>query len=1498
MASSSSNDTSDKSMTFGQTGIKIDSIQKLVGASNYQTWRDTAEYLLTNIVLEEVSMWDIVSGVKTEPSGKATEKETQVYKRLERQCSLFFLQAVESQWHPILAATKKPHLIWKALENKFGIENPRTFFFQYKSLMHLKLEDRNKISDHLTHFETEWLRFQHRCAQGKETDKLQLPRQLHEFAQSEQAKATVLLTSLPDDMDNIVDNLVSKDLTYEEVFARLMDLGNKDGGKEDKAYKAKQQRKDKQKSQVLTKGTNSEKNEGCSYCRKYFPKTKFTTHTWQECRKLQADKEKGEVKKGGPQTSDQKESARRADESDSERVSRTSTSSSYSPWILDTGASSHMTSKLDLLMNIKSHSSVIRIADDSGIHCDGVGEVRLDCKAPDDTSSEVTMEKVMYVPELGHYSLMSWQAVDRKKYRLIGEDDWLYIQDRKSNKVIVWANIVNKQFIVQESEEMAKIVYEEWHQAICHASPTTINKDLYEDGDDIPPIPKDFHCNTCALSKSTKKIPSLLETHAKAPMEKCHTDLSGKFTVPSLGGANYYVTLIDEYTRFAWIRFLKNKSQAGAAVKSMIRQAERSTGRKLKNLRSDNGGEYIAMDPFFEDEGINHEYSPAYSHESNGMAERFNRTLITMARSMLNSSGFDLKLWAEAISTALHTKNRLPHQGFENKKTPYEALNAEKPSISHLQPFGRKCYVHISEEERVGKSKLLPRAEEGHVVGYNKATNKIYRIYFPSKRRVTEERQVTFAPLSDSRTNGDQDKQVQKASIPTMQIEIPAISYLQRQQYTSHPMETEEAADNDQETPYHSPQPEVQETSTQEEHQDESNDKSSEDTDSSDSSSSDSESDNEDKTRQSAGQEQIRPRIPSPPPQKQHAEEGTPRYLGRGYLRSSVRRQQDAERLERQRSQASSTISSVGSGSDKTHRRSPSPRPEASSSKPKHQEEQRERQRSKRTKSPPKKDRRWFKAAKRALAQDCPGTEHAMAAAHAYAALIEEEPLNYQDAVKSDQASSWEIAMKEELKALKKANTWTIVDKPAKRSVVSCKWVYKIKQNPDGSIARYKARLVARGFTQRPGFDYDETFSPVVRYESLRLLLAISAHHGWKPQQCDVKSAFLHGDLQEEIYMELPPGHGQPGKVAKLNKCLYGLKQSSREWYAKLSKSLEQKGFVPAHFDPCVFIHKKDRLYISVYVDDLAFYGPDQSKIAKIIKQLESEFEVTNLGDATWLLGIHIEYSEQGITLSQCTYIDKVLKRFGMEKSRPVSTPLQENIRLQIGTKENIIEDISHYQSIIGSLMYAVIGSRPDLAHTITLLSQFNSCPTEEHVRAVKHTLRYLSGTRDWKLHYPTRTLLALEGFSDSSYASCPDTRRSFSGNVFRLGRSTITWESQKQKSVATSTTEAEYMALSLASRQIIWLKRALRELGIEVRCALRCDNTGAIDITENPKINKRTKHIDIAYHYTREKLLDEEFLLMYVDTGNNLADLLTKPLGRKLHNKFAKLLTCDSEEE
>ena len=380
--------------------------------------------------------------------------------------------------------------------------------------------------------------------------------------------------------------------------------------------------------------------------------------------------------------------------------------------------------------------------------------------------------------------------------------------------------------------------------------------------------------------------------------------------------------------------------------------------------------------------------------------------------------------------------------------------------------------------------------------------------------------------------------------------------------------------------------------------------------------------------------------------------------------------------------------------------------------------------------------------------------------------------------------------------------------------------------------------------------------------------------------------------------MELPPGQGQVGKVARLKKCLYGLKQSSREWYGKLSKSLELKGFVSAHFDPCVFIHKEECLFISIYVDDIALYGPDKSRIAEIISQLKGEFEVTDLGDATWLLGIHIEYNQKGITLSQHNYIDKVLHRFNMENSRSVSTPLQENIKLHAGMGDDCIENITHYQSMIGSLMYAVVGSRPDLAHTITLLSQFNSCPTAEHLRAVKHTLRYLSGTRNMKLHYPSKSPLVLEGFSDASYASCPNTRRSFSGNIFRIGNSTITWKSQKQKSVATSTTEAEYMALSLAARQMVWLKNALKELRIEVSCALRCDNTGSIDIAENPKINERTKHIDVAYHYTRERLIDHEFSLLYVESTHNLADLLTKPLGKQLHQRFTKRITCDSEEE
>jgi hypothetical protein len=222
-----------------------------------------------------------------------------------------------------------------------------------------------------------------------------------------------------------------------------------------------------------------------------------------------------------------------------------------------------------------------------------------------------------------------------------------------------------------------------------------------------------------------------------------HSDLSEKFSVKSKGGALYYISLIDEKTRYAWVRFLKKKSDASEALESMVHEAQRQTGRKLKTMRTDRGGEYVAVDSFFDKEGIIHEQTPAYSHESNGMAERFNRTVITMARGMIHRSKLPLSFWGEAINTAVYIKNRLPHAGVQGK-TPYESLYGEKPSIKHLQPFRRKCYVYIYKEQRPAGSKLLPRAQEDHFVGYKDTITKIYRVYLTSDKRVIETNQVRF----------------------------------------------------------------------------------------------------------------------------------------------------------------------------------------------------------------------------------------------------------------------------------------------------------------------------------------------------------------------------------------------------------------------------------------------------------------------------------------------------------------------------------------------------------------------------------------------------------------------------------------------------------------------------------------------------------------------------------------------------------------------------------
>jgi hypothetical protein len=376
----------------------------------------------------------------------------------------------------------------------------------------------------------------------------------------------------------------------------------------------------------------------------------------------------------------------------------------------------------------------------------------------------------------------------------------------------------------------------------------------------------------------------------------------------------------------------------------------------------------------------------------------------------------------------------------------------------------------------------------------------------------------------------------------------------------------------------------------------------------------------------------------------------------------------------------------------------------------------------------------------------------------------EEEPKGYWEAVNGPNGKWWKEAVDKELDSLDRARTWDVVDKVEGGKEVGSKWVFKVKRLLDGSINKFKARLVAQGFTQRPGFDFDKTYASVVHFDSLQFLLAIMAVQGCRLHQVDIKSAFLYGDLAEEIYMTLPEGRREKVKTTRLRKCIYGLKQSGRKWYERLTQHFVSYGFVTSNFDPCVLTHKTEVFFIAIYVDAITLYGPGGPMITDVKNTLKSKFEVTDLGDLHWLLGIQIKFGSKGIELSQTAYINSILSRFGLQDCNSTILPIDQGTTLTRSNPEDVLKDIKTYQSIIGPIMYLVTGTQPDLTFAISFLAQFFSAPNKQHIAVVKCCLQYIKGTRHLTLLFPYGGKMFIARFSDTNYDNCIDSRQSVSG--------------------------------------------------------------------------------------------------------------------------------------
>lgn len=407
-----------------------------------------------------------------------------------------------------------------------------------------------------------------------------------------------------------------------------------------------------------------------------------------------------------------------------------------------------------------------------------------------------------------------------------------------------------------------------------------------------------------------------------------------------------------------------------------------------------------------------------------------------------------------------------------------------------------------------------------------------------------------------------------------------------------------------------------------------------------------------------------------------------------------------------------------------------------------------------------------------------------------------EDPVEYEETTKYD---IWKIAMDDEIKAIERNNTWDLTTLPNGAKSIGVKWIYKTKYNKDGKVEKYKARLVAKGYTQKYGVDYNEVFAPVARWDTIRSILAIAAIKGWKVFQLDVKSAFLHGELCEEVYIDQPPGYvtkGEEGKVYRLYKALYGLKQAPRAWYSKIETYFSKAGFLKCPYEHTLFTKIKDGnniLIVSLYVDDLIYTGNDSKMFEEFKMSMKNNFDMTDLGKMKYFLGIEVYQSNKGIFICQQKYAREILQRFSMQDSKEVGNPIVPGTKLS-KDEEGEIVDATNYKRIVGSLMYLAT-TRPDLSFSISVISRFMEKPTEKHLVAAKRVLRYVKGTLEFGIMYRRSQDVKLMVLSDSDYAGDHDDRKSTSGKVFILGSGVVSWTSKKQPIVTLSTTEAEYVA-------------------------------------------------------------------------------------------------------
>ena len=1009
------------------------------------------------------------------------------------------------------------------------------------------------------------------------------------------------------------------------------------------------------------------------------------------------------------------------------------------------------------------------------------------------------------------------------------------------------------------------------HLRYNHASETYL-REMYI----FPADMKLSYCDGCAFGKSKKHSFSSKSHKTFFMMDEAHTDLNGPIPVESYFRNRYFMLVMEISSRYTWVYFLREKGQAHAALKKWIAEAYNAKQMYPLVLLSD-GGELDskATQTLCDDYGIRYVTTARAASDQNPFVERKHLSVLESSLAMLFHSGVPRKFWEQAVDYSVYVGNRLGHKAlyFASPISVWDE-KGNRDHFRYCRIFGCKVWCYDTLSDKLSNRRAIMGVYMGQ--DRKKKANLVYGL--ESKRLFTSihcnfdegtfpfrKRQLWDDPLSFEKGNFDDYKALfQATNDVTFNGPIGPMDIGTRTPAPAPaPSPVARPVNSPVDAPVAPPDPPVEIV---------------EDT----------------------------PSVPTGPvsqpvvdaalddsfddlPPLQNPEEVKDsgiQVLSRDDAPSADMVSIDLVEDEKESEAESEAVSD-----------SP-PTPPLALRRP------RRSQTLSRTAAENAQVR--FNIEKSRAVLECRGefsetlsntreftvnwewsyVLDEVLRLHSNVDSSVQVPQSVKQSEKSKYSGLWWKSRVREYEGLVAKETWKVVPIPKNRRVISGRWVFDIKRNADNSVAYFKSRWVAHGFLQVEGVDFNETFSATARMKTFRLILAVSACAGLQVFHLDISQAFLYGKLDEEIYMVHP--HGFPGPVGtclKLLKSIYGLKQASRVWGLLLRAELVNLGFRQCYSDTCLFVHDEPKCYISTHVDDCLIATADVKFKDKILKSLQEKFIISDLGPVSQYLGILVKRTKLGAYKAcQASYIDRMCERFDVRDDvKSLPQPLPTGLILSKSdcpTTDKEKDDMTKYpyRSLVGSLLYSALGTRPDIAFGVAQLSKFNANPGMKHWKMARRVLRYLKDTKNLGLTFSPGDL-RVELFSDSDWGTNLDDRKSISGYVVRVSGGPVSWSSKTQKTVALSSCEAEFLALAEAAKEALWLRMILKEMAVEFDdpLVIKVDNQAAIALSKNAVNHSRSKHIDIRYFRIRDEIEAGRIKVIYVETGRNISDLLTK---------------------